>query len=196
MDITPVRSLNNNMFRYSNKWNSWSRILFYDPDTPAMEKTRKRYGVPKNIVGIELDLTAINPDEIGMWRDKIQHASIRFNRFAIDPTDHLTGTLPEEAVYVMSQWLTDDCITKLVHGDYMEMIDFNNVYKAIATGSASFSKLLKSPPDLDNYWYDRIMGGNPGILKEDCSENFYKWVVPKWEAKRDALLIVNGLQTK
>jgi hypothetical protein len=49
-----LRSLNNNMFRYSNYWESWSRILFHDAQGRGMERMREKYNIPNRIETVGL----------------------------------------------------------------------------------------------------------------------------------------------
>ncbi len=194
-----MRSLNNNVFKFSSYWRNWSRILFHDTADTAQNnpiiKMRKQYNIPAHVHTIELDLTAINPDHINDWRSRVQHANIRCHCTPMVDRDIITGEVPLAALIEMDEWLTPDAIDVLLHADLLPYIDFDLEQK-VTNGGAHFIDCYQRPVTPQQYLAAvRRDGGGPGILMHDV-QGSYDALVRDWDAKIAKMIIHNGLRVR
>jgi hypothetical protein len=176
-EVIPVRSRNGNVFKFSSYWHNWSRVLFHDPmDSRGMMAMRKFYRIPQHIRSIELELTAINPHVDIDWRDRVQYANIRTHNTPARAKDLITGSLPAEAIELMREWLPDSTIDMLLHGDYLDLLDFERMQlNGQGGGGVSFAKACKSPMSLRQW---QAAEGNSRLMHVDICD---------WQAYADDL---------
>lgn len=186
--VYATRSRNNNAFVYSSYWGSWSRVLFHESD----KKLARQYGLESN-TWIELDLTAINPHDISGWRDGVQYANIRCHSTTRGDRDRIVGTLPGHVVKRMREFLTEDCVQKLLHADYLPYIDFEKGRK-VNNGGFKFADATKDFMSLQQYHAQcKYSGGGDGLLLHDVRED-YESLQANWTAKINNLIIKEGLK--
>lgn len=183
--VYATRSKNNNVFVYSSYWGTWSRVLYHESDRAL----KQRYDLPYS-PWIELDLTAINPTTINNWSDKVQHANIRCHSTTRGDKDKIVGTLPGHVVQLMRRNLTEDCVQKLLHEDYLPYIDFEKGRKA-CNGGFHFADATK------DFMTERqnlaSLDAGPGVFLKDVQED-YEAAKKHWDQKIDNLIIKEGLK--
>lgn len=173
-----MRSRNNNIFRLSSYFNSWSRILFHDHGGRGMEKMREKYDIPKSIKTIEVDVT-------GEWA-RVARCNVRCHASDLT-TDLLAGTLHQDVVDELEKRLTPKSINAVLHADLLRYIDFDK-YNQYSNGGVPLGLIIKDFPTLDQYWVEqRRAGGGPGLLRDDVEED-WRLLSQKWEEELKRVL--------
>ena len=121
-----VKSANGDKFVYCSYWGTWSRLL---------KPLGKHYGA------VEVNLTAINPTSEHGWVDKVSNLTIRVHRTPNSGNDRIVDTLPLDVYQLMSQWLSDETVERLINEDFISQIDFDK-YRKHCNGGAAF-ELIK-----------------------------------------------------
>lgn len=129
-----VSSENGDRFHYSSYWRTWSRIL-----------SEGRAG--RNLAIVEVDLTAINP-ESGFGWIQTRTINIREHMTARSRDDLIVDVLPGAAVDLMRAHMDESLVSRLLHEDFMQQIDWNK-YQAICNGGAAFDKIKKLTSNLE-----------------------------------------------
>lgn len=122
-----MRSKNNNVFRYCSYWGHWSRVLH-----EATVRDGANY--------VEVDITAINGRTEHDWAHT-RRINIRSHGTSRHKNDLFVGTLPEEVVDHMREWMDEALIERLLHEDFLPQIDWDK-YRKHCNGGASF-ELIK-----------------------------------------------------
>lgn len=126
--VQGVRSKNNNMFVYCSYWGCWSRIL-RESTIHSPEPT------------VEVNLTAVNGRSEHDWASTRQ-IWIRAHGTSRDKKDQFVGTLPEEVIALMREWMDAPLIERLLHEDFLPEIDWAK-YRKLNNGGAAFPLICK-----------------------------------------------------
>lgn len=168
-----TRSRNNNMFRFSSYFLSWSRILFHDAGGYGMEQMRKRYDIPKSIKSIEIEITTVG-GSASSWQG-VAKGNIHCHSSDFNPRDLFRGGLDQAVLTQMQLHLPERTIEVLLHADLLCYLDFDK-YDKYNNGGAAIKDIVKDFPTLEQYYAQQINnGGGPGLLLHDVEDDWYTY---------------------
>lgn len=173
-EVIPVRSKNKNIFRRSNYWQTWSRILFHDEGGRGMLRYRERYEIPNHIKTIEIGLTPINGFR-GTWeQQKIQEVRIYMHCTDIGDGRDLHAKVPVNIQEEMYANMDPRTVELLLHADFLPYLDFDKDRGGVVT----FKDLVKEPLSLRDYFHSSSWcEGGPGIDIDDAAEDHKQYLV-------------------
>jgi len=176
--MSSTRSRNNNVFKFSSYWRTWSRVLWHKSDRKLQEKISFD---PKCYEWVELDLTPSNPTS-GEWYH-VQVGNVREHLTALSYGDLITGSLPDEMVREMQKNMPAENVERLLHADYMPYLDFDKG-RLRNNGGFNPNDAFKDFISIERYLAE--MQAGPGVFIEDIRED-YERTKAHWDRKIDLL---------
>jgi hypothetical protein len=177
------------MFRLSNYWRCWSRILFHDAhDGRGMEKMREKYNIPRHVKTIEVDLTPVDySGQTLLGWDRVMTVNVRCHSTPLGSTDLYRGSLDDAVLQNMAEHLSPKAMNALLHVDLLKYIDWDK-YQKCCNGGAALGNIVKNFQTPEQYYLmQRQRGGGPGLLIHDVLDD-YLAESKKWQEEIDRVV--------